>query len=168
MFLSFSFFLTLDSYLPTYCRCRGCCCTWSHSDTHTHSVGLLWTRDRPVAETFTWQHTQDTDNHGLAGFETTIPASERLDTYGLDRAATGITKCSVYIKLTGCFLIFHVGSERRIIGFSQLNRDNYNNTFTDHYNLLCITSSYTRCYPKIRGISAPEPVAVCPSTVRYD
>jgi hypothetical protein len=27
----------------------------SHSDT-PHSVGLLWTGDRPVAETSTWQH----------------------------------------------------------------------------------------------------------------
>ena len=25
--------------------------------THAHSVGLLWTRDRTVAETSTWQHT---------------------------------------------------------------------------------------------------------------
>jgi hypothetical protein len=29
----------------------------SHSDT-PHSVGLLWTSDRPVAETSTWQHIQ--------------------------------------------------------------------------------------------------------------
>jgi len=28
----------------------------SHSDT-PHSVGLLWTRDQPVAETSTWPHT---------------------------------------------------------------------------------------------------------------
>jgi len=28
----------------------------SHSDT-SHSVGLLWTSDRPSAETSTWQHT---------------------------------------------------------------------------------------------------------------
>jgi hypothetical protein len=31
----------------------------SYSDT-PHSVGLLWTRDQPVAETSTWQHTQET------------------------------------------------------------------------------------------------------------
>jgi hypothetical protein len=35
----------------------GHCCTWSHSDTHTHSVRLLWTSDQPVAETTSWQHT---------------------------------------------------------------------------------------------------------------
>jgi len=30
----------------------------THSDTHGPSVGLLWARDRPVAETSTWQHTR--------------------------------------------------------------------------------------------------------------
>jgi len=37
----------------------------SHTHTHTpHSVGLLWTRDRPVAETCTWKHTSLTwDRH---------------------------------------------------------------------------------------------------------
>jgi hypothetical protein len=34
------------------------------SDTHTHLVGLLWKRDRPVAETCTWQQTTLTrDRH---------------------------------------------------------------------------------------------------------
>jgi hypothetical protein len=34
---------------------RGFTITLRH--THTHSVGLLWTRDQPDAETSTWQHT---------------------------------------------------------------------------------------------------------------
>jgi len=29
----------------------------THTHTHTHSVGPHWTRDWPVAETSTWQHT---------------------------------------------------------------------------------------------------------------
>jgi len=43
------------------------CCTWSHSIVRLHaqahtfffslSVGLLWTRDQPIANTSTWQHT---------------------------------------------------------------------------------------------------------------
>ena len=48
--LSFFFFL------PNHGRCRG----WLHLITHKdtpQSVGLLWTRDRRVAETSTWQHT---------------------------------------------------------------------------------------------------------------
>ena len=38
----------------------------------THSVGLLWTNDQPVAETSTWQHTTkhtDIHVHAPAGFE---------------------------------------------------------------------------------------------------
>ena len=36
----------------------------SHTHTHIQSVGLLWTSDRPVAETSTWQHTTITrDKH---------------------------------------------------------------------------------------------------------
>ena len=64
----------------------------SHSDT-PHWVGFLWTSDRPVTETSTWQHTTLTrDRHKcpLRGFEPAIPASERLQIHALDRAATGI------------------------------------------------------------------------------
>jgi len=35
------------------------------------------------------QHSQETDTHVPVGFEPTIPASERPQTYALDRAATG-------------------------------------------------------------------------------
>jgi hypothetical protein len=64
-FLSFFLPFLVWPLLPTHCRCRGgSCCTWSHSVTHTHSVGLLWTSDQPDAETSTWQHTTFTrDRH---------------------------------------------------------------------------------------------------------
>jgi hypothetical protein len=66
-------------------------CTWSHSDT-PQSVGLLWTRDRLVTETSTWQHkhSQNTNIHAPVGFEPTIPASARPQTYALNRPAIGI------------------------------------------------------------------------------
>ena len=57
-----------------------------------HSVGLLWTSDRPVVETSTWQHTAlstDRHTHTPAGFEPTMPANERPQTHALDCAATG-------------------------------------------------------------------------------
>jgi hypothetical protein len=64
----------------------------SHSDT-PHSVGFLWTRDRPDAETSTCT-THDTHKRQTSmpptGFEPAIPASERPQTHALDRAATGI------------------------------------------------------------------------------
>jgi hypothetical protein len=50
-------------------------------------------RDRPVAETSTWQHTKfTTDRYPFprAGFESAIPACGRLQTHTLDRAATRI------------------------------------------------------------------------------
>jgi hypothetical protein len=51
----------------------------SHSDT-PHWVGLLWTSDRPVAETSAWQHSIFTTDHTLVGFEPAILASERPPT----------------------------------------------------------------------------------------
>jgi len=48
-------------------------CIWSHQ--HTHSVGFLWTRDRPVAETSTWQHTtlyKERDVHASGGIRNRI------------------------------------------------------------------------------------------------
>jgi hypothetical protein len=65
--------------------------------THTHNdapqpVGLLWTSDQLVAETCTSQRTTlITDKHPCppVGFEPTISAGERPQTYALDRADTG-------------------------------------------------------------------------------
>jgi hypothetical protein len=66
---------------------------------HTpQSVGLLWTKDRAVAETSTRQHkhcTRDINIHAPVGFEPTIPASARPHPYALrprchgDRPNTG-------------------------------------------------------------------------------
>jgi hypothetical protein len=48
----------------------------SHSDT-PHSVGLLWTRDQPDAETSTWQHTTlTTDIHVSDGIRTYDPSKQ--------------------------------------------------------------------------------------------
>jgi hypothetical protein len=57
-FLSLTYLLTVaaDGYYST----------WSYSDT-PQWIGLLWTRDRPVAETSTWQHTTLTTNINAAG-----------------------------------------------------------------------------------------------------
>ena len=48
-----SLFLSrLDPFLLTYCRCKGLFLSLiTLSDTHTQSVGLLWTSDRLEAET---------------------------------------------------------------------------------------------------------------------
>jgi hypothetical protein len=68
-----SFFLSSSLfYLLVHSRCRGF--LWLHLITlrHTpHSVGLLWTRDRPFAETSTWQHKHCTRHTSMppVGFE---------------------------------------------------------------------------------------------------
>jgi hypothetical protein len=67
----------------------------THSDA-SQSIGLLWTSVQLVAESTTWQHTthtQHTHNRQTStppvGFEPTIAAGERPQTYELDGAATG-------------------------------------------------------------------------------
>ena len=61
-----------------------------HTQTHTHSLGLLWTSDQLVAETYTDNtHSRQTSIPPPLGFEPAIPASERPQTYALDCAATG-------------------------------------------------------------------------------
>jgi len=55
----------------------------------SHSVGLLWTSYQRAAEASTWQHTTHTEAYMPAAWlEPTIPASDRPQTYALDRAAT--------------------------------------------------------------------------------
>jgi len=56
----------------------------SSADT-PHSAGLLWTRDRPLAE-----NTKGKTSMPPAGLELATPISERLQFHALDRAATGI------------------------------------------------------------------------------
>jgi hypothetical protein len=74
---------------------QGYCCIWSRSmtHTHTHSVGLVWTRGRPNAETSTWQHITFTrDRHPCHQWDLN-PQSQQASgdrTTLLDHAATRI------------------------------------------------------------------------------
>ena len=104
-------FLTYLFYLLFIVGVEGYSCAWLHSvaHTHTHSVGLLWTRDRPDAETSTCTTHEIHKGQTLkppAGFEPAIPASERTQTYALDRADTGF----------GCFSTYDVRRPQRLWG----------------------------------------------------
>jgi hypothetical protein len=71
-------------------HCRGFTTKLRHTP---HSVGLLWTKYQPDAETSTWQHTtltKDKTSMPPAGFEPAIRASERPQTYVLECAATEV------------------------------------------------------------------------------
>jgi hypothetical protein len=63
-FLSFYFRLSFLVWplLPTHCKCRGLLLDMITLN-DTHSVWLLWTRDRVAAETSTWHTTLTTDGH---------------------------------------------------------------------------------------------------------
>jgi len=52
-----------------------------HAQWHTREVGLLWTRDRLIAKTSTWQHSSHKRQTSMppAGFEPETPASWRPD-----------------------------------------------------------------------------------------
>jgi hypothetical protein len=91
--LPFSLFLSFSiwQHLPTHCRCRRVPVASYHIQEHTHSVGSLWTRDRPVSETSTWKHTTLTcDSHPCPppGFEHAIRANKRSQTNTSERMAT--------------------------------------------------------------------------------
>ena len=101
--------------LLTHCSCRELFCVLSHSMTHTHththtrtlSVGLLWTSDRPCAETSTWQHTTlTTDIHVPGGIRSRnsskrAAADRRLRLRGhRHRQLQSRTKMSVQLSCT--------------------------------------------------------------------
>jgi hypothetical protein len=46
----FSFFLSMTYFCLIIVGAEGYCGTCSHSTTHTNLVGLLWMRNRPIAE----------------------------------------------------------------------------------------------------------------------
>ena len=92
-----------------YCSQRGprpphSWASWITHNDASQSVELLWTSDQPVAETSTWQHTTLTTNiYAPVGFEPTISAAERPQTYALDRAATGTGIYTSYVSKYTCF-----------------------------------------------------------------
>jgi len=67
----------------------------SHLDT-PHSIGLLWTSDRPVAQT-PLPHNRHTSMPPVT-FEPAISASKRPQTHASDRAATGIGSWMVAVS----------------------------------------------------------------------
>ena len=83
----------------------------SHSDA-PHSVGLLWTSDRPAKETSTCQHTILTTDRNPCPRRDSNPQSQQASgriTHALDRAATGTGNTGEY-KLPYLFRFFRVVS----------------------------------------------------------
>ena len=89
-FFAFGFFafFSVIPLLPTHFWCRGLFFVWSHTWTHTHTLGIcrrMGPLPRPCA-TFP----MDKPTCPPAGFESATPETERPHTHTLDRAATDI------------------------------------------------------------------------------
>jgi len=69
-----------------------------HTQWHTHSVGLLWTRDRPVADTFTWQHkTLTRESHPCACRDSNLQSQQA--------SGRRPTTVDVAATVTGCLFV---------------------------------------------------------------
>ena len=79
----FNISLFLLSFLPSFISFDPCIpihCTWKVivAIFHTHSVGLLWTRDRPPSQKplpDNTQYPQETDTHSPGGIRTRNPST---------------------------------------------------------------------------------------------
>jgi hypothetical protein len=73
----------------------------------THTVGLLWTNDQPVAEasTYTEQHkieTQETNIHALSGIRTRDPSKTNIIAFKYKVCGSPIIRTDI-IKGLGVF-----------------------------------------------------------------
>ena len=111
-FFFLPFCLRLTS-VPTHCRCRGLLLhviTPRHTQTHTHSIGLPWTSDRPVADTSTWQNTTftKTNIHGDGRIRTRNPSKPAALDPHKNRAATGSAQITFQTKNNRKTLMFGI------------------------------------------------------------
>ena len=78
---------------------------------HTHFVWFLWTRDWPITETLTWQHSIHKRQISMhpAWFEPTIPTSEWPQAHALDCPDTGISlrlSWEAQLYILWCHIVF--------------------------------------------------------------
>jgi len=99
------------SLLSTLCMCSGLLFNLitPNAAHKPHSVGRLCRRNRPFAEASTCTthnfHNRQT-SMPPAVFEPAIPASERQQTYALDRAPTGVGKTYLLLSFKRALLFF--------------------------------------------------------------
>jgi hypothetical protein len=74
--------------------------------TNTKSVRLLWTKDRPVAEIPTWQHSQEIYIHAHGKIRARNPSKRATADHALDRAINGIGKI-VYSVLRTVYTVLN-------------------------------------------------------------
>jgi hypothetical protein len=85
--------------LPTHCRCRDYCCTWSHSVTHTLARTPLdegLARRRDFCYLRNTQHSQETDIHAPGGIRTRDPNKQTAADLRLTRRGHWDRLCKYY------------------------------------------------------------------------
>ena len=111
----------------------------SHNE-EPQSVGFLWTSDQLVAKTCSWQHTQNSRQTSLppVGFEPTIWAGKRPQTYAFDRAATGTGKVQTYnIKYKAALFITKSHYNSTHLNLTKVFKIHFKN-YSDFIILYCI------------------------------
>ena len=96
----------------------------SHTTTHhsrqDSSGHVISSSQRPLSDST--QHSQQTHIHAPVGFEPTISAGERLQTYALDRAVTGIGRLrlyrTIYREQYGKIYYIHLAQIKRLININ--------------------------------------------------
>jgi hypothetical protein len=118
-FSAFRFVSQSFPLLPTHSRCRGCLFSLDHNQTHT-TVGRTpldegSARRRDLYLTTQTLYKKQTSIPPV-GFEPTIPASARPQTYASDRATTGVGYFKLYhskhntFHMHGLFCLQHVSA----------------------------------------------------------
>ena len=80
--------------------------TQTHHTRYDSSGRVISPSQRPLPDNT--QHSQETDIRSPAGFEPTVSAGQRPQTYALDRAATGTGHCLMIHSLMFCHLVVAV------------------------------------------------------------
>ena len=145
MFWTSSLFFSLTSLYLLIVGIQSYCCTWSYSMTHTHTHARTRTLGRnPRAEGSArrreHQHTTLTsDRHPSpppAEFESANPASERPQTYALDRVATALNLWSLNV-VSVAFKKYYCLTENLLPNYNDYSLDDVNGN-TRQQPLFCV------------------------------
>ena len=115
----------------------------THSNKHTHSVRLLWTRDQHVAETSTWQHLLFTRDRYPSPLRNSKPQSPQMSAFV--GAVNGICQSAnsedVKIQSLACY---HVILPRVKVNVSLC------------FNQHCIANTESGVYPCLNNTDTPK------------
>ena len=121
-FFFLSFFLSYsDIFYVLNIGAEDYCCTSTHLETHTETVGLLWISDQPEAEASTWQHATPTRDKRAPGRTRIRNLSGSRPRRSARRSASGTTYAVCRGGLTGWWQLNNRRSEKKKTPFVRSN-----------------------------------------------